>query len=71
MAPVPGPISPATAPLSSPHVSVWFVTGVTHSSVVAATLAVKSPGLLLIVKDVPRARAEFVATNVPLVTGVV
>ena len=68
--PVPGPVSPPASPESIPHFSVWLVNGVTQLLVVAATLAVKSPELLAIVKDVAVGE-ELAAANVPLLQGVV
>ncbi len=68
--PVPGPMSPPTALASSPHFRIWFVNGATQVSVVMPTVAVKSPGLLVIVTDVV-AGEELLVTNVPFVPGVV
>ena len=69
VAPVPGPMSPPTSLESIPHFSVWLVNGVTQALAVAATLAVKSPALLVIVSDVATGEA-LLAANVPLVQGV-
>ena len=56
--PVPGPMSPPTAPESIPHFSVSLVGGVAQEFVVPATVAVKSRALLVIVNDVVVAVAE-------------
>jgi hypothetical protein len=64
-------MSPPTSLASTPHFSVWFVNGLTHVFVVAPRLAVKSPGLLVMVTEVVAVGAEFVAANVPFVHGVV
>ena len=71
--PVPGPMSPpATLALESkPHFRIWLVNGDTQVLLVNATLAVKSPGLLVIVSDVVTEGEELIAVNVPFVTGVV
>jgi hypothetical protein len=64
-------MSPPTSPESIPQLSAWLENGAAHVAAVYPTLAVKSPGLLVIVTDVVEAGVELLAANVPFVHGVI
>jgi hypothetical protein len=63
-------MSPPTELESGPNFRAWLVNGVTQTFDVKARVAVKSPGLLVIVTDVVLDGEELEATKVPFVHGV-